>query len=926
MAIFAKECQALRTNIRTLCSLHKHVSLIGSPVYSRSIATNTNASAAKFPGKIFRNVSFWGHIDAGKTTLTEKVIYLANALDSSTTQQIHKQSIKPAQQMPGDVDSGSTVTDFLEAERQRGITIQSAAVGPFVWRVTDGMEPLQAQITLVDTPGHIDFSIEVERSLRVADGCVVLIDGVEGVESQTEGVWKIAQRYNVRSHIAFVNKLDRTGASLSRSIQSIASKGLHSRPTLLQLPIFSKTTISTEESTLTGLIDLTSKSLQAYFYGGKAGERVTSKSLDDALSEGIISQELAQEARKAREHLIDTAAGLDELLLEEIFASDDAAGQPHEHIRSCQLRQAIRRLVHQGDILPVLCGSAQKGVGVQPVLDAICRYLPAPEEAGDFDAAESRQKLSGCVWGSVDLTKAAKTSKKGTELSRNNTSRGQTSISIDDPQVSMLAFKVVWDKRRGPLTYVRIYSGTLTRSCSLLNTTTQTRERLNKILFSYADQLIETDKLEPGQIGVLLGLKDTKTGDTLVDTRNSAARKVPWSSSANTLTLRKVNVPPPVFSLSVEPRGKSDEGPLFEALDMLIRTDPSLHVDYGDSSGLGPSSGGVGSIAASAGQMVLSGMGELHLEIAKDRLIKEFGGKAHFGPVRVSYRETIKAEEGQTATTVNHTLDREVMGQHLKASCRITISALSPNESLSASSDDRKDGNVVDIDLSGISAGVLDDLHDRHNEQHTSTGSIDDEDKRRALLSGILATLSRGPVSGNPIVGLKVHISDIKSFGPQLTPIKALTMLSAQALRHAIVDHGATLMEPIMHVNIHCDEDHLGRVVADLTSTQQAVVEEVNHQHHSQEGSMGAHNGEGYFYVPLSLESSDAALGLEESQRVGRINCRIIASVPLVRLVQYSSQLRALTRGNGTFEMKFKGFSVVSSEREREILMELGRL
>jgi elongation factor G len=839
----------------------------------------------------YRNVSFWGHIDAGKTTLTERVLYLAKALSppSGTSS-----GSKSSSQLPGDVDSGSTVTDFLEAERQRGITIQSAAVGPFKWAPSEPLKGVPvSNISLIDTPGHIDFTIEVERSLRVADGCVVLIDGVEGVESQTENVWQIAQRYNIRSHVVFVNKLDRVGASLAASVGSIVSSGMHVQPTILQLPIYSFDSSSTQEATLIGVIDLTSLPLQAHFYGGRAGEDIESLTLQEAIRQRRVPESLYAEAERGRESLVEVLGSLDEEILNRILDVDESSNDqvPHKLVTTHEVRSAIRRLTIQGEILPVLCGSAHKGVGIQSVLDAVNRYLPSPGEAGDISANQDRNLSGGCVWGNVEGERADQTSR--------------VSISLEDAQLSLLAFKVVWDKQKGPITYVRVYSGTLTRASTLFNTTTQTKERLSKILFAYADRFIESDSLQAGQVGVLLGFRDTRTGDTLVDARvvkTRSSKSSSWASKSTSLRLRRVDVPLPVFSMSLEPLGKSDEGQVREAVEMLIRTDPSLRIDYGDSD-----DGSAGLGAAGTGQIVLSGMGELHLEIAKDRLENEFHARAVMGNVRVSYRETLKDTANMTAEATSwHTeeLDRDVMGKKLKASCEIGIRCGRQDEI----SDENVGGNIVKIDLASSSAS-----------DSTDVSGFDSTQVRLALEAGVIATLSRGPLTHNAMMGMHITIRNLETFGPQVTTLKALTIVASQGVHKAVKARGLAMMEPVMKVRIDCDEQYLGKVSSVLASEQSGIVERVDHEA-SSVAPDGTNNASSV-YLPAEEEGS-----MKDEHRRKNVACTIYATVPLVKLVNYSSKLRAITKGSGTFEMALQGFTLAGPEREKEILSELGRI
>lgn len=450
---------------------------------------------------------------------------------------------------------------------------------------------------------------------------------------------------------------------------------------------------------------------------------------------------------------------------------------------------------------------------------------------------------------------------------------------------------------------------------------------MSKLLLPYADQFVETEEIGAGQIAVLLGLRDTRTGDTLVDLRASSSKTTPWAGHAKSLRLRRVDVPPPVFSMSVEALSKSDESSVKEALDMLVRTDPSLRLDDGSSSST-DGSGGLG--AAGTGQTVLSGMGELHLEIARDRLKGEFGAKANLGGVRVSYRETIAGDdEGvEGETRVEEVLDREVMGKPLKAGLELRLKRLSAQD---GPGDDTLGGNIIDIDLD-------DELLRGGNERSASAVAkrpdevLDSTAMRQALRAGLVASLSRGPLTSNPLSGLHISVSHVQSFGQDLTPARALSLAASSALRKAVKERGAKMMEPVMKLRVECQEAHLGKVVADLTSEQHGVVEHVDHEGLAEQGAEGASTNEsrlqGIYLPPSSasapLESTSDSLELSPSD--ARQRTTIHALAPLARLVSYSSRLRALTAGSGTFTMRLSGFQTVGADREREILTSLGRM
>lgn len=938
-----------------------------SPICEASASSVPHAE--KHPISALRNISIIAHIDAGKTTLTERLLHLTNALGTSGAS-------NNTAALPGDVDSGSTVTDFLEQERQRGITIQSAAVGPVWWpnasHKQDDAKRETVGITLVDTPGHIDFGIEVERALRVVDGAVVVLDGVEGVEAQTENVWSQAARYDVKASILFINKLDRMGSSVTQSLRSVIRSGVHQRPLLLQLPI---AVSGKDEPGIAGLVDLVE--MQILTFSGKAGETVTRKPLQEM-------DAMFQEAKQARHALVECLASLDDQLLEELFGLPTGSNEePHAKMPSACLRQAIRRQTLAGTVLPVLCGSAAKNIGVQPLLDAIADFLPSPVDKPD---------VVGYVAATPNPT--GKTTGKVAEEAGANPNPGskgkEFSVALSDKRTTALAFKVVHDKRRGPTTFVRVYSGTLHRSTVLFNTTTGSRERLSRVLFPFADQYVETASLRAGQIGVILGLRDTRTGDTLVDissTPTSSPSKTTSSAldvaEAKTLRLKRVHIPPPVFSMSLEPASKSDVDSVSEALNLLIRTDPSLRLDEAGASA-----------STGTGQTVLSGMGELHLEIAKDRLANEFGVNARMGAVRVSYRETL--DEGLGWLKVEEVVERELAGKKIKIGARLRVRALGEDEMHKIHTADAAlfGGNIVKISLGShedraklaASTAPAEDEADieaylasspRPNSRANSATNkeaassspasglpegVDSTTVETMFKTGMVAALSRGPLTSNPVMGLEIHISHIEMFG-DLSSSAAVSYLLSHLLRKLLrsepkVDAHTgmatevpvaltTLMEPMMSTRITVPEAHLGKVINDITAEQDGIVQDVVHQTPSsptssslqQSTSGGAGTGQDganhEVYIPdatqnkFELQSSAAsAVGVGkggESSSGGGGKAEIHAVVPLANLVRYSSKLRALTAGNAQFSMQLQGFAKVSPHRQNEILQELGR-
>ncbi|TKC33593.1 hypothetical protein EI555_002060, partial [Monodon monoceros] len=508
-----KKLQFPTSSILTLFPL----GLIGNDI--KSLHSIINPPIAKI-----RNIGIMAHIDAGKTTTTERILYYSGYTRSL-----------------GDVDDGDTVTDFMAQERERGITIQSAAV-TFDWK--------GYRINLIDTPGHVDFTLEVERCLRVLDGAVAVFDASAGVEAQTLTVWRQADKHKI-PRICFLNKMDKIGASFNYAVESIREK-LKAKPLLLQLPIG-------EGKTFKGVVDVVSKEKLLWNPNSDDGKDFERKPLLE-----MSDPELLKEITEARNALIE------------------------------QLQTAVHRVTLAQTAVPVLCGSALKNKGVQPLLDAITMYLPSPEE----------RNYEFLQWYKGDLC--------------------------------ALAFKVLHDKQRGPLVFLRIYSGVIKRQLAIHNINGNCTERISRLLLPFADQHVEIPSLTAGNIALTVGLKNTATGDTIVSSKSSALaacrraeregeKKHRQNNEAERLLLAGVEIPEPVFFCTIEPPSVAKQPDLDHALKCLQREDPSLKVK------LDPDSG----------QTILCGMGELHIEIIHDRIKREYGLETYLGPLQVAYRETI---------------------------------------------------------------------------------------------------------------------------------------------------------------------------------------------------------------------------------------------------------------------------------------------
>ncbi|ORZ02749.1 P-loop containing nucleoside triphosphate hydrolase protein [Syncephalastrum racemosum] len=695
--------------------------------------------------------------------------------------------------------------DYLKAERERGITINSAAI-TFGWQ--------GHRINLIDTPGHVDFTMEVERSMRVLDGAVTILDGVAGVEAQTETVWHQADRYTI-PRIAFVNKMDRTGAAFGRTVQEMWRK-LQTRPVVLQLPVQS-------EEGIQGVADLVT--METLVWKGIDGMEI----VKEPLQEGHA---LYAEAVRGRTALIETLAELDDAIVDVFF--ENAEGD-HMRVPQDAIKAALRRATLNNGVVPVLCGAAFKNMGVQPILDAVIDYLPSP-----LDRPAAIAKYHGRKDELIPLTTNGK--------------------------LCALAFKVTHDARRGPLVYCKVYSGTLGSRMTLYNTASDKKERISKLLQMYAKDVEEIPSIAAGNIGVIVGLKHTRTGDTLVQANDAAAVK-------NGMQLSNIDIPSPAFFTAIEPHSISEEKHVADSLENLCREDPSLNVWTDEDSG----------------QMLISGMGELHLEIVKDRLLNEFKCKADMGKMRISYRESCQA-----FGTANASYDKEILGKRARAGCKVEVEPYSDG-------DDNGEwiaeagGNRIWVDTSDL----------------PEDAGLDASEVRRAMHVGVQSGLARGAILGFPLTKVKVKAGQLKTFGPEST-LGAISASVASGVFEAVKQASPCLLEPMMEVHAQIQEKHIGSVVSDLSGTRRGHVLSLE----STTTEVEADDARDVFIPRDTLLSQTNVEGFTPRQIVK-------AHVPLSSMLGYSSALRSLTAGSGSFSMRVIGYGEMNKDREDAVVKEM---
>ena len=848
-----------------------------------------------------RNIGIIAHIDAGKTTTTERMLYY-----SGFTRRI------------GNVDEGSTVTDFLEAERRRGVTIQSAAI-TFHWppppqeHLPDSKPEhlgiassiaVPHTINLIDTPGHADFTFEVIRSLRILDGAVCILDGVAGVEAQTEKVWTQASEYKIPK-IIYVNKLDRDGAAFETTVRQIATN-LHSHPAVCQIPWWKG-----GKGQFIGLGDVIN--LQGLRWGIQEDGREYEKVGMEELARSDPS--FAQEIRKARIALVELLAEHDEEMIEVFLGCNE----DHLAIPATNLLASLRRCTmnHDEGVVPVFAGASFRNIGVQPVLDAIVHLLPNPAEAPDpeISLGHRKQSLSSLLRGELI---AQPKSEKGLNKST-KPKRPANPILTKDLQGCALAFKVVRDPRGVILVYVRVYSGRIAKNSDLFNTNLQSSEKVQRIWQMYGADSVDITSLEAGQIGVIPGLKHTRTGDTLVSFAGMKPDAGP-PPPLNTLQLRPIEVPPAVFFSSVEAENLGEEKAVNNALDILVREDPSLQLTVDEDSG----------------QRLLNGMGEFHLEIASDRLIKDFKAKASVGKIEIAYREAILSESPLESYISN----RETGGKAGKGGCSVRVMPLSDAFSF-PSTDEYDEHTAFSWDNENVIETHIESTDGKAQSLHrVLPSSLLANAVHSALKTGALAALSRGISHGFALSKVHVRITCDPTqhiFGIDTTPSSlssASRLATKQALVHASQQGGSALLELVMNVVISVDDASFGAVMNDITSSRGGHIDALDEGDSTAESENVRKIDLKKVYAPpdpysSSSSSSSSGESFIDSREFGVLphsgNRRrtIKAKVPLKEMVGYLKHLRSLTGGRGTFTMSADRFERVVGQREKVLLKEL---
>ncbi|MDD2908107.1 MAG: elongation factor G [Candidatus Gracilibacteria bacterium] len=638
-----------------------------------------------------RNIGIIAHIDAGKTTCTERILYY--------TGKIHK---------IGETHNGEGTMDWMEQEKERGITITSAATTTF-WK--------EHQINIIDTPGHVDFTIEVERSLRVLDGGVAVFDGSQGVEPQSETVWKQADKYHV-PRIAFVNKMDKMGGDFEMSIDTIKKRLAGDKVVAIQYPIG-------QAETFEGIVDLIE--MKAYHFEGNSGDKI---------AEIAIPASIMDRCNELREDMVEKVASQDDSLMEKFF-EEGTLSIP-------EIKKGLRIAVCNNLLYPVVCGSALQNIGVQMVIDAAVDYLPSP----------------------VDVNNAQIDCK---DLDTKETFK-QIPVS-NDSSLAAIAFKIMTDPFVGKLVFTRVYTGTLKSGSYVYNSTTGEKERVGRLLQMHANNRVEIEEITAGNIGAIVGLKDTKTGDTLCDLNDK-------------FLVESIEFPEPVISISVEPKSKADQEKMGMALNKLAEEDPSFRVKTDEETS----------------QTIISGMGELHLDIIVDRMRREFKVECNVGAPQVSYRETIKT----IAKDVEHKYSKQTGGRGQYGHVIITFEPYREMDE-----DDKKQ-----------------ELKEKPTNKFLNkvVGGTIPKEYIPGVQKGLNEAYNRGFIAGYPMVDIKASLT-FGSYHDVDSSELSFKLAASKAFQEACRRAQAVLLEPIMKVEVNTPEEYMGDVIGQLNSKRGRIEE-----------------------------------------------------------------------------------------------------
>ena len=734
-----------------------------------------------------RNIGIMAHIDAGKTTSTERILFY-----TGVTYKI------------GSVDEGTATMDWMEQERERGITITSAATTTS-WKRNDQ----SFLINIIDTPGHVDFTVEVERSLRVLDGCVAVFDAVAGVQPQSETVWRQADKYRV-PRIAFINKMDRVGADFDHSIRTMRER-LAAHPVALQYPLG-------KEDSFIGIIDFIDQKAVVWLediLGAKFEVLDVAQLWDDgflksrpeianALKVSAISKEFYQERR---ERMVEYIAEHDDAILTKYLAEHELL--PHE------LRESVRRSTMALKLVPVLAGSAFKNKGIQPLLDAVVDYLPSPLDVPPVEG--------------VSVADAEPVLRRAS----------------DDQPFAALAFKIMSDPFVGHVTYVRVYSGILKSGSYVYNSSKNTRERIGRLLRMHANKREEIDAIYAGDIAACVGLKSVTTGDTLCD-------------EDKPIVLESIDFPAPVISVAIEPKTKADQDKLGNALAKLSQEDPTFRVHTDPDTG----------------QTLISGMGELHLEIIVDRMMREFGVQASVGRPQVAYRETIRKHAGAEGRYIRQTGGRGQYGH-----CKLEIHPLpsSGHEDMHELSTDEIDALAKGVAGSG-GKWRFDKEHRLLFVDKVIGGAIPRE-FIAPIEAGVREAMENGVLAGYEMVDIAVVLTD-GSYHDVDSSEMAFKIAGSIAFKEACSKGQPVLLEPVMRIEVVVPEEYMGDVFGDLNSRR------------------------GH---PLGMEARGGAQ---------IIRCE----VPLAEMFGYATDLRSRTQGRGSFTMHFSHYAEAPGSIAEEVI------